>query len=467
MAVAGNIVIDLVGSNQGVYGISYGSFTLSLSSLTTQMATYTGTIIPAPGMLSIPPGLLLRVWGQNLPAGADYEIDRIEVFPTNEPVLTNKVLASYEGEPEQVDGVTGQLKLASQSVDPAMGAQIIHNTLYFQKKSSAIEVEDAANYEPSQWTTRAVSQRVGTCGPNAFDYGDEWGLTLHESGIFAFNGAVPMPIAQELSNLPYGESLWDQINWAAKRTFWLSNDLRVRRFYVGVAMATPNFWLPNAPLNPKPIQPNVILMCNYSGVPSYSELEEGAPVHVTMFGALKALDMRRKWSIWQIKSPYGAVVSDGVQSIDTIYLCNGTKSGKIYRLQAPSIQNSDDGVPIRSLYTTYGWTSMPDGLQKGIGAGQKLATHFMADVQGEGSLQMRFYPNTLGATYPQTSPLSAALDVDDQNNIERKIEVRGQRIYTELSQNQTGTPTAGYWECGEMSLEIVPHPWGTYRGVAK
>jgi hypothetical protein len=465
-ATGGGIVVDLTNSNQGVYGSTLGAYTLALSSITNTMATYTGTLVGGTGLSTVPTGLLLRVWGQNLPAIADYEIDRVEVFPTNQPVLNNTVLVSYEGEPEQVDGVTGQITLASQSQDQVMGAVIIRDALHFKKLNSIIECEDAANYEPSFWTTREVSQRVGACGPNAFDYGDEWDLTLHQSGLYAYNGGTPMIISRELQGLNTGEGLWDQINWSASKTFWLANDLRARRFYVGVAMKTPNFWLPNAPSNTNPTQPNVILMCNYDGVPSYEEMEGAAPVHITMFGTLKALDMRRKWSIWQIVSPYAATVLDGALSAETLFICNGTSTGKIYRLLAPQLQPTDDGVPIAPLYTTYGLTTMAEGLEKQTGSLQKLATKFMANLEGSGTLQLRWYPNTLEATYPQTSPLNVALQDPAQNNIERRVEVRGQRIFTELSMNQTGTPVAGYFELGELLMEIGAHPWGGWRGVS-
>lgn len=466
-ATVGNIVIDLTNSNQGVYGSTLGTHTLPLTSITSTMATYTGSVIGGTGLTTVPTGLLLRVWGQNLAALADYEIDRIEVFPTNQPVLTTQVLVSYDSEPEQVDGVTGQITLASQSQDQVYGAVIIHDALHFLKVNSTIECEDAANYEPSDWTTREVSQRIGTCGPNAFDYGDEWSLALHKTGVYAYSGGVPEIVSRELQGFATGDSLWDQINWKASQTFWLSNDLLARRFYVGVAMATPNFWLPNAPVNSAPTQPNVILMCNYDGCPTEPELIQAIPVHVTMFGTLKAVDRRRKWSIWQIVSPYGAQVLDGKQSFETLFLCNGTGTGKIYRLMASDIQPTDDGVPIAPLYTTYGMTTMEEGQQKQVGSAQKLATKFMANLQGSGSLQLRWYPNTLSATYPQTSPLNVALSTNPQNNIERRIEVRGQRIYTELSLNQTGTPTPGYFEVGELMLEISPHPWGAWRGVAQ
>ena len=168
-SAVGNIVVDLTDSNQAVYGSTLATYTLPLSSLTNQMAIYEGALTSSDGLPTIPSGLLLRVWGQNIEALGDYEIDRVEIFPTNQPVLNNTVLVSYINRPEQVDGSTGQLSLNSRSQDPVYGATVILDTLTFKKAGSIIETTDSPNYEPSQWTTREISQiGGGTVGPNAF-----------------------------------------------------------------------------------------------------------------------------------------------------------------------------------------------------------------------------------------------------------------------------------------------------------
>jgi hypothetical protein len=465
-AAAGNLVLDLTDSNQGAYGSTYGTYTLPLASMTNQMATYTGTLTAEAGLATVPAGLLLRAYLTNVPAGADVDIDRIEVFPTDQPVLTNTVLVSYPSRPEAVDGVTGQLTLNSRSQDPVLGATVIHNQLCFKKSNSIIEVEDAPNYEPNRWTAREVSERVGTCGPNSFAQGDEWDISLHPTGFYLYTGGVPMPISRELQGMATGDALWDTINWQARQTFWVANDLTARRFYAGVAMATPNFWLPDAPVNATPASPNVILMCNYDGCPTAQELEGGAPVHVTMFGNVKAMDMRRKWSIWQIVSPYGAIVEDGAQDIQTVFLGSGTGTGKIYRLLASNIQMTDDGTPIAPLYTTSGQPGAEKSAQLGLGSGQKYVSKWMANVEGQcaaNGLKIRHLPNTLDATYPVTAAYTPALTPSMQNNIEWRAEVRGQRIYVEFS--MAGT-VAGYFELGEMMFEMTPHQWGAFRGVS-
>jgi hypothetical protein len=465
---AGSLVFDLTNSNQGIYGTVYATASIPLSSMTTQFQTFTLTLTP--GLATIPSGLLLRVWGQNLAPNADYEIDRIEPFPTNQPVLSTQPWISYAESPEMVDGVTGQLTLASQSQDQIMGAEVLHDTLRFKKANSFIETENAPNYEPSQWSAREISQRIGWCGPNAGDYGDEWSLSLHQTGIYTDNGGVPMPF-REMQGVPTGDALWDQINWNASLTFWLANDLRARRFYIGVAMKTPNFWLPNAAVNSAPTQPNVMLMCNYDGVPAYSELEEAGPVHVTMFGSLKALDMRRKWSIWQIASPYGGIVYDGGQQFTTLFVCNGTGTGKIYRLIASDIQMTDDGVPVSPLYTTAALPGVSLAQTLQLGSGQKYASKWNANLQGSSAvngLRVRHLQNNLTDPYPVQAPFIPALTPAMQQNTEWRAEVRGQRVFTEFSMNQNGNSAAGYFELGEFNImDMQVHQWGSERGVSQ
>jgi hypothetical protein len=293
--------------------------------------------------------------------------------------------------------------------------------------------------------------------------GNDWTLLLHKSGLYVFDGGTPYPISRELQAQQPGAALWDQINWAAASTFWLANDLQARRMYLGVAMATPNFWLPNEPANASPAQPNVILMCNYDGVPTAQELGSGAPVHVTMFGDLKALDMRRKWSVWTGASPYGAVVFDGANAQDRLFLCNGIGSGKIYRLVNSSAQMTDDGAPVAMDYVTAGVPNLSEGQQQGVGVGQKQANRMAANVDGSGTLNIRWYANSLSAA-PVNCPLAVTGTGPFLNNIERRMGVRFQRLFTDF---YTDGSVPGYWEVGDVAIEADVHPWGQWRGVSQ
>jgi hypothetical protein len=454
---SGSLQVDLVGSSSSGYGTSYGALNLPIASLTTEMAIYTGTLLTTV-LPTMPQGLLLRVFTNGLAVGGDVEVDRIEIFPTDTPVL-NSPWASYADNLEAVDIDSGSLGVDATNTQICYGAAIVFNSLYLLKERSMLQTQDSPNFEPDDWVVDPVSQAVGTCGPNAFDYGDEWLLTVCRLGVFGFNGGVPQPVDRELHNLNPKKSVWGQINWNARTTIWLRNDLIHRRFYVGVPMATPNFWLPNAPANPAPTTPNVILMCNYEGCATFDELMSGQPLRATMYGDIDTNDMKRKWSIWNIPCPYAAMIQQLNAEQLTLFFCNGIASSKIYA--SDPTMTTDDGSAITPLYTTYGFVNPKKGQQLQLGAGRKLATYFQLDANGSGQANAKFYTNNLNSA-PWTNPLPMTLSDPAPNYQERRLELGGNHIFIEIS----GTTEGGYIEAGDMILTMAAHPWSGKRGVS-
>src|SRR6185312_8779996 len=285
-------------------------FFLPFSSMSATLATYEGPMIAANVLTTVPADLQIWVEAAQLANGADLLIDCIEVFPTAVPVLTTTVYGSYAGLPEQVDAVTGQVQFISENQQPVNGAMVMYDTLYAMKGwtgnapgSSLYALHASENKEPAQWDEPEVSQRSGgSCGPLAFDLAEQWFLGASRKGLYLFVGGQPGKISQEI------QQVWDAVNWNAASVIWVRVDLTERRILVGVPMSTPNFWLPNAPTVTNPTSPNVVLMCNYQGIENGEELRAMPEMHTTMFGTLNAIDMRRKWSIWQIPSPYANVV---------------------------------------------------------------------------------------------------------------------------------------------------------------
>lgn len=453
----GNLFIDLIEQVTGGFGAGFGQFHVGFTDMTTSFQIFTGTLLTSI-FATVPSGLVLRVYGANMAAGADLEIDRVEIFPTLTPVL-NSPLVSYVNNLEAVDINSGSLGVDDTNTQICYGAAIVFNSLYLMKERSMLQTQDSPNFEPDEWVVDPVSQAVGTCGQNAFDYGDEWLLTVCRLGTFGFNGGLPQPVDRELHNQNPKKSVWDQINWNARTSIWLRNDLINRRFYVGVPMATPNFWLPNAPSNPAPTSPNVILMCNYESCATFDELISGQPLRATMYGDIDTNDMKRKWSLWQIPCPYAAQIQQLNAEQLTLFFCNGKGTSKIYAVD-PTV-TTDDGGAITPLYTTYGFVNPKKGQQLGLGAGRKLATYFQLDTNGSGKANVKFYTNNLDST-PQVSPLPMTLTDPAPNYQERKIEVGGNHVFVEIS----GTTPGGYIEAGDMILTMAKHPWSEKRGVS-
>ena len=258
----------------------------------------------------------------NIAVGCGVEVDRIEIFPTNRPVDTTTIWTSYAGKFESVDINSGSLGVGAENNQPAVGAFQVLEQLYIEKTRSLQVTQDSPNYEPNNWQVRQASDRAGAVGPNAFDEGEEFTISASRNGVYYFDGGKPQPILRELQNTAKGLNLWEYINWEAGSTIWIRNDLNNRRLMIGIPLITPNPWLPLAAAL-TPASPNIILMCNYTGCPTGAELADASEVHVTMFGDLKALDMRRKWSLWQIPCPVAEFVPRQDTFTEPLFLCNG------------------------------------------------------------------------------------------------------------------------------------------------
>lgn len=402
---AGSISVTLTAN-----GITYGSYTLPFTSLTSDYGIFEGTLLTT-AFTTVPAGLTLNLSATNMGIGADVEIDRIEPFPTAIPVLTTTIYGSYAGLPEQVDAVTGQVICSNENQQPVMGAVVMYDTLYLLKGSlegtSMYSLQASANLEPAQWEEPEVAQRTGSIGILSYDFGEQWLVMANRNGLYLFEGGQPGKIMQEIYQV------WDAIYWPAGKTIWVRNDVIHRKLYVGIPLPTPNFWMPDAPVNNQPATPNVILMLNYQGLDSGEMIKADPQMHTTMFGTLNSIDMRRKWSLWDIASPYAAMVTDCPPTLGTItigghpvqiigpgpinevfYICNGVGNSKIYYLDETC--QTDDGAPIDALYTTAGLIEQTKKVQSPMfGPGYARWGYMTVQLESSGNVQCRLLPNIL------------------------------------------------------------------------
>ena len=267
-----------------------GSFSIPLADMTTNISVFTGTLLTVPFLTAVPPGLIIRVYVAGMGPQGDTEIDRIEVFPTLTPYLKAQVYGSYVGQPEAIDGSAngGIIDTSTENAQACMGGFVMRDLLFLLKTNSMYSTEDNPNSEPGGWGLHEVSNLVGTIGINSYDVGEEWMVTACRAGIFGFNGGQPVKISQEIWNL------WECINWNAGNAIVLRNDIVAKRMYIAVPLPTgtnpttgvalpSTQWLPNAPYNPTPTTPNVIIMMNYQGLATFEEMISAPSVHTTMF----------------------------------------------------------------------------------------------------------------------------------------------------------------------------------------
>lgn len=438
----GNFVVELIGyDTQSGYGTSYGSFTVPFSSLTTSLQLVTGNLLTN-SLVTVPSDLVLRIYTTGIANGADVELDRLEIYDLSQPVLTTQLLASYVNNPEAIDGVTGNLFCQATNFQSINGAFVMYDQLYLLKQDSMFSTQDSPGSEPSGWRVQEVSNIIGACGPEAYDVGEEWAVMACRRGVYVFYGRQPIKISQEIFQV------WEQIYWPSASKIWVRNDTINRRILIGVPMITPNPYLPNAPANATPATPNVVLMLNYQGLGDVTMLADGEQMHTTMFGTLMSVDMRRKWTMWQIASPFANFILQKDGFSRPLYICNGNASGKIYQLL--STQLSDDGTAINSLYTTYGFVDTERAKQYPLlGFHRKIWTYMQTLLKGTGACTFTFLQNNLIPALPfsptgiSLPPITLAANPAD--DYERPLGTPGQgpgvagnRLFVQVSTNAVG-----------------------------
>lgn len=412
----GTLVLGLTSN-----GINQPFLQIPFSSFSSSMATVTGQLL-AP-LATIPSGLQLALYAYNIAAGADIEIERIEIFATQQPVNNTKILVSYEADPEGVDGNSGAIDTNSENTQPCYGAVVMYDLLYLLKDRSLYYTQDSSGDEPSEWGVHEVSNKAGACGVNAYDSGEEWILMANRNGIYLFTGGEPQKISQEI------QQVWDAINWDAGQSIWVRNDVTSRKFYVGVPLPTPNFWLPNAPVNAAPTFPNVILACSYEGSGTGGEVADDRPLTATFYGDILAEELKRKWSIWQIPCPYADFITQADGEDAPLLLGNGIGNSKIYILD----QTNDDGKEIPWRYVTYGFGNDKDAQKApGLGSGRKRWSYLISTISVVGNAIAKFWSNRLDGTISYVVPGGIPTTNDDYD-IERPLNIPGNRIYVELS----------------------------------
>lgn len=442
------IILNL---NGGVIG---GGFALLFSNMTTEMQTFEGTLLTTP-LPTVPATLELWTYAANAPAGADVEIDSISIFPTGDPVNLTGLLMSYQDDLESIDLDSGGNDTNVLNAQPNNGGFVLHDTLYILKESSLGYFTDTPNQEPANWNPfKEVSNVCGASGINAWDVGEEWAIMACQNGLFIFNGGQPTPINIEIPDL------WQSINWDAGETVVVRNDVANRRIYVAVPLPTPNPWMIDQTVNASPTTPNLILYLNYDGIASVDELVSASSLHVTMTGKLAVHDIRRKWSLWTIPTPYIGWIKRGELS-STMLFCNGINSSKIYSLSdTPS--GLDDGTAFTSSYCTFGFTDDDEKEQNQMLGSLNLRwVYGDALIDGSGTPSVTFFQNTLTAPYPFVLPGGIDLLEPAPNDFEFNLDEYAQRLFCEIQ------VTGGWFDLSGLMLVGAQDMWNTLRGRSR
>lgn len=444
-----------------------GTFSVPLSSMTTAFQRFTGVVLPDPGITTIPANTMLQIYASNLPTGADVEIDRGDIFPTDIPVLLTTEYWSYSGLPTMVDSVTGEVLYTSENQHPVQASTVLYDTHYVAKGwsgtapgSSLYSLQSNSSLEPADWDEPEVAQRSGgACGPFAWDGGEQWFVAASRAGLYLFVGGQPGKISQEV------QQVWDAVNWNAAASIWVDINLKARRLMVGLPLFTPNFWLPFAPTETNPTSPNVVLMLNFDGIDSGEELKAYPQMHTTMFGKLAALDMRRKWSLWYggVESPYATTVQ-GVDGEQTRF-GNGQGNSKVYYLD-PTQNANDDGVPIDSGYTTAGLPLLASRAEMPqLGPNRVQWEYLVAALLSGGLVNIRLLANRLFFPEPAnycnwTIPGGFSPGLEPLDDTEASLNFIASRTFFEFRQNDGNDG----WTLSNLILRAKRAVWNQMIG---
>jgi hypothetical protein len=206
-----------------------------------------------------------------------------------------------------------------------------------------------------------------------------------------------------------------------------------------------------------------MLMLNYQGLADIKEMMMSPEVHTTMFGTLAAVDMKRKWTIWNIATPDMEFIMRQDGESNPLFICNGIGTSKIYQLDQNKY--SDDGQPINSLYTTYGFVNAAKAATLPIfGFHAKRYTVLQTSITGgqlykstATNVKLRILPNTLSPKFPYTVPVGIPLVDPVNDDYFRSINVKGNRAFVEVSTNAVGS----WFNLSKLLLTGKADPWST------
>jgi hypothetical protein len=170
--------------------------------------------------------------------------------------------------------------------------------------------------------------------------------------------------------------------------------------------------------------------------------------------------MKRKWTIWQIPSPYADFIyrPDGVDT--PLFILNGIGSSKVYQLLTSQL--SDDGIAINSLYTTYAFVNATKATTVPIFGGHcKRYSVFQVTAEGAGEMGVRLLPNVINPKFPYSIPVGITLSSPSMDDYFRPINAKGNRMFVEFST----TAVNSWMHVDKMLLTGKADPWSSLNAT--
>lgn len=367
------------------YSPSQGSLALvTLSNFGTTFETQIGAMNNTlPGTL--PVDTLLRFYTTS--ASGTLTIDRIELYPVNQPINTTVVRASRLEDPESFDGVLGLIQPIYFNGQAVRAMHVIRDSLYFECDRAMYVTKDTGG-EPATWTIDPVSSAIGCFGPRAVALGEDWAVKANRYGLYIYIGREPQKISHEI------QTLWNQINLAYAGKVWVEVDPNERKIYVG------------APVNGA-TEVNQIFVMSYETQDTSQDIAAYGTLRFSAYsGRRLVLDQGRKWTIWNFKDtsgnpinlPCGSFVeqSDG----SALFLLGGGADSNLYFIDTTN-RGNDNGAAVLSSYTTHFFPTYEEEQQLAGDDGRRLRSHMHAfnflrhNAVGSGEMSVYLYDGTI------------------------------------------------------------------------
>lgn len=381
---AGTLHVDL-------YSVTDGIDTVGLAVTAAQVNAqadheyyeYTGALTDS-ALTTIPDDLVIRVFVNGTPAaGTGFQIEDIEVYPTNEPYDLSTLFVSKSEEPENYNGVTGLVVVNSGDGQAIKSVRIIRDYIYIYK-DQAIYVTTDNGGDPATWTVNEVSKTVGTDSVRGVGVGDEWHVVAEQNGVYLMGGSQPEKISQEI------QPTWDTINWDASETLDTLIDVERRRIYIAAPTGVA-------------IVPNTLFVLDYLG--GFAD-----PMETKGAG--------RKWTTWTIPCNSMAIRHD-----HSLIFGNNVDNGYIYQLDTDAL--TDAGTKIDDYWQS-GYVANPLRLLWG---------YLSANISGTGCVELQGFKGGQSAPVPLRG---WALTETATTNRERQVRVQSERVSYKVASNAVG-----------------------------
>ena len=405
-----NVAIELFSPSAGGLGV-LNVFPTS-NTFQTLIGTFSSTtpaVIPADTVLQ------LFAFARS---GQTVDIDRIEIFPTNQAINFTVLRASYPQDPESFDGVTGLIQPIYSNGEAVRAVYTLRDSMYVACDRSTFVVKNVPGSEPALWTDDPVSSTIGTTNPNGVAAGEDWEVKVNRYGLYLYLGREPEKLSQEIQTLWNKQGYSSLINWTYGYKIWATVDLQNKRIYIGAPTGTAT-------------DPNAMFVMDYNTLDTSEMIAQYPTLRFSPYtGRRVILEQGRKWTIWQFTEangsqmpiPCGAFIelSDGLAQ----FVIGGDADNNLYFID-PTNRGNDNGNACTSSYTTHFFPTQDEeqGLQlRSHMHGFSFARMY---VSGKGTMKVEVYENTLGSATNPTNPkltfnvnLSNPAPIDNEDTID-------------------------------------------------